>query len=96
MNLPESLTPKPFPPVTDLAITGAKPEFVYSAPWHECKVIHSLRVMDDHILVIGDPDNGAYEWVKLHANKVKASSDCGYGISEIALRDALNEALKDW
>ena len=43
----------------------------------------------DHILVVGDPDNGGYEWCIERDGKVDAHSDKGYGIATIALRDGL-------
>ena len=42
------------------------------------------------LLVVGDPDNGAYEWVHVDDNgQLQRHSDQGYGIAEIALRDGL-------
>lgn len=42
----------------------------------------------DSIEVVGDPDNASYEWVVRRGDEIK-HSDCGYGHSSIALRDAL-------
>lgn len=42
------------------------------------------------LLVIGDPENGCYEWVHVGDDgKLGRHSDCGYGICEVALRDGL-------
>lgn len=41
------------------------------------------------LLVIGGDGEGAYEWVVLKGGAVEKHSDCGYGMSDIALRDGL-------
>jgi hypothetical protein len=82
-----------YPPVPQ--IFGARPIFKYSAPWTECRIIHEHDCMGDRLLVVGDPDNGCYEWVILTTGKVESHSDCGHGISEVALRDGLIAAFKD-
>lgn len=38
--------------------------------------------------VIGNPDNGAYEWLIERRDQL-VHSDCGYGGADIALRDGL-------
>jgi|GEM_PF-6470061 len=76
-------------------IFGAHPRFQYSAPWSECRVIHEHHCMGTHLLIVGDPDSGGYEWVILVSGKVQSHSNDGYGISEVALRDGLIEAFKD-
>ncbi|WP_397384719.1 hypothetical protein [Prosthecobacter sp.] len=76
-------------------ISGAHPRFKYSAPWSECRIIHEHNCMGTRLLVVGDPDNGCYEWVIITSSKVAAHSNDGYGISEVALRDGLIEAFKD-
>lgn len=45
------------------------------------------------VLVVGDPDNAAYEWVHIEAEGVVAHSDAGYGMPAVALRDGLIAAL---
>lgn len=57
------------------------------------RTLHSLILSDGQmLLVVGDPDNGAYEWVLLdYAGNLKNHSNVGYGSSEIALRDGLIE-----
>lgn len=46
--------------------------------------------VSDLIDVIGDPDNGAYEWVlRDSAGKIVKHSDCGYGSTVAAMRDGL-------
>lgn len=84
-----------FPPVPHLDVYFP-PEFKYTRPWSECRVIHENTLGETKVLVVGDPDNGSYEWVVLVKGKVDSYSDCGFGISEIALRDGLNQAFKDW
>lgn len=76
-------------------IIGARPQFKYSAPWSECRIIHEHDCMGTRLLIVGDPDCGGYEWVILISGKVESHSNDGYGISEVALRDGLIEAFKD-
>lgn len=56
-------------------------------------VLHELPLAPEIILrVIGDPENGGYEWVieSVATNERELeSSNCGYGQSAIALRDGL-------
>jgi hypothetical protein len=55
----------------------------------DLKVVHDICVSDTHhVLVVGDPDNGSYEWVLEEADSVTFSNS-GYGCSDIALRDGL-------
>jgi hypothetical protein len=53
-------------------------------------VLHEFDLGDEFTLrVIGDPDNGGYEWViESPASELKFS-DCAYGQSAIALLDGL-------
>lgn len=46
-----------------------------------------------HCGVFGDGDNGAYEWF-IWQSGVLETSDCAYGIPEIALRDVLNKVYR--
>ncbi len=53
------------------------------------KVLHDLDVGDGvRVKVIGDPENGAYEWC-IEREGGLTFSDSGYGLPEIALRDGL-------
>lgn len=60
-------------------------------------VLHELDLGDGYFVrVIGDPDNGAYEWcisrpesAKIYGKPTFEHSDDGYGQPEIALRDGL-------
>lgn len=57
-------------------------------------VLHELNLGDGFtVRVIGDPGNGAYEWlISRPEGSIKSKvefSDCGYGCSDIALRDGL-------
>lgn len=51
--------------------------------------------IDDAVIVVGDPDNAAYEWV-IHrfGVGVLAHSDDAYGAAEVALRDGLTKYLE--
>lgn len=63
------------------------PRFKYTG---DSKVIMSIDVdMDAELLIVGQPENGAYEWVIVNHGKVESHSDCGYGMHSIALRDGL-------
>lgn len=55
-------------------------------------VFHAIELWtDDWIGVAGDGNNGGYEHFRWKDGKLTIT-DCGYGITEIALRDALNAA----
>lgn len=78
------------------------PRFEYSGPWSEMKIIHDITYLrDTRIVVVGDPGWASYEWVHLHRTsyapewECQEASNAGYGISEIALRDALSTVLAD-
>lgn len=63
------------------------PVFKYTG---EARVLMSVEVdMDVELLVVGQPGNGAYEWVIVNHGKVESYSDVGYGQTSIALRDGL-------
>lgn len=52
-------------------------------------VLHHLPMSDGYsVRVVGNPDNASYEWVIERGGKL-FHSDCGYGDSDIALRDGL-------
>lgn len=53
----------------------------------------SLDLGDSYCGVIGDGDNGAYEWF-LWRNEELQTSDAAYGMIEVALRDVLKVALE--
>jgi hypothetical protein len=56
----------------------------------DAKVLMSVDVdMDAELLIVGQPENGAYEWVIVNHGAVERHSDCGYGQKSIALRDGL-------
>lgn len=68
------------------------PIFRYTNP---VATVHSFEIFPrSFVRVIGDPDNGAYEWVIVECGKVTSHSDCAYGQSTIALRDGLTEYHK--
>ena len=63
------------------------PHFRYTG---DSKVLMSIDVdMDAEVLIVGQPENGAYEWVIVNHGKVEQHSVCGYGQKSIALRDGL-------
>ena len=52
-------------------------------------ILHDLPGSHGYsVRVIGNPDNGSYEWVVEQAGKL-SHSDCGYGDPDVALRDGL-------
>jgi hypothetical protein len=55
------------------------------------EVLYSLKVgmSEDCVEVVGDPDNGCYEWIIRTLEGVLEHSDCGYGMPSVALRDGL-------
>lgn len=60
----------------------------------EAKIIHAFEL--DHearVLVVGDPDNGVYEWAYERNGKIEEHSDLDYGNVAGALRDGL---MKVW
>lgn len=62
----------------------------------ETTVVHSIPVgtTDDVVQVVGEPENGVYEWViNDQDNDTRRFSDVGYGSPAVALRDGLIAAL---
>lgn len=54
-------------------------------------VLHHISLFEGcSISVVGDADNGAYEWLINDHGNIK-HSDCSYGESTVALRDGLIE-----
>lgn len=66
-------------------------EFVRFEYTDNRKTLHSVSVdMTRTLDVVGDPNNGSYEWLIRNGEKtVEAHSNCGYGSPDIALRDGL-------
>jgi hypothetical protein len=63
------------------------PVFHYTS---DAEVLLSIDVdLDAEVLVVGQPQNGAYEWIIVNHGEVEKHSDCGYGQRSIALRDGL-------
>jgi hypothetical protein len=63
------------------------PRFKYTG---ESQVVMSVDVdMDAELFIVGQPQNGAYEWVIVNHGAIENHSDCGYGDHSIALRDGL-------
>lgn len=53
-------------------------------------IIRALDVDDDvRVIVVGDPNNGSYDWGIERRGLVEQHSDVGYGIADVALRDGL-------
>ncbi len=78
------------------------PAFHFSPPRSQCRIIYDVRLYDSRLLVVGDPNNGSYEWVILERVKDEVlscdrewqrvsdgSSDCGYGSSAAALYEGI-------
>jgi hypothetical protein len=56
----------------------------------DCQPILSIGIgVSDLVAIVGDPENAAYEWAILTPDGVREYSDCGYGSSDVALRDGL-------
>jgi hypothetical protein len=56
----------------------------------DAKILMIVDVdMYAQLLIVGQPENGAYEWVIVVHDKVEGHSDVGYGQRSIALRDGL-------
>lgn len=69
------------------------PEVVYLhyTDANDLAVLHHLPMSPGYsVKVVGNPANGSYEWV-VERNGKLTHSDCGYGDSDIALRDGLIE-----
>jgi len=65
------------------------PSFRRTANTH-LKVIYSIAADAGFwVDVIGDPDNGFYEWIIREGDRVTEHSEEGYVIPSIALRDGL-------
>lgn len=63
------------------------PYFRYTT---NCQTVHVIPAgMDDRVEVVGDPENGCYEWVIYTPAGVREHPDAAYGSPEIALRDGL-------
>jgi len=55
----------------------------------DLEIVHSIRMSEGYSLTVaGNCGNGSYEWVCEIGGKI-SHSDCGYGDSDIALRDGL-------
>lgn len=74
----------PRTPVTDLS---KYPRFAYSRVTHE---LYRVDVdLENQVVIVGDPDNGCYEWMIRTPQGIERHSDVGYGDSAIAMRDGL-------
>lgn len=63
------------------------PHFKYTG---DAVILMSIDVdMGAEVLIVGQPQNAAYEWVIVNHGKIESHSDCGYGQKTIALRDGL-------
>lgn len=77
--------------VANMPVRLSRLDLSYTDPTHLSR-IHRLDgdTKGDTIEVVGDPDNASYEWVIRRGDEIK-HSDAGYGMPEVALRDALIE-----
>ena len=58
------------------------------------ETLHRLDLdPETDLLIVGDPDNGSYEWVLTSPTEVRSHSDDGWGSLAAALRDGLNHYL---
>ena len=72
-------------------MTAQRLDLTYTDPTRLSRIHHlDGDSPGDAIEVVGDPDNASYEWLVRRGDEIK-HSDCGYGHSTIALRDALVE-----
>jgi hypothetical protein len=63
------------------------PRFKYTA---DSRVLMTIDIdMESELLLVGQPSDACYEWVIVTHGNIQKYSDCGYGISSIALRDGL-------
>lgn len=63
------------------------PYFRYTS---DSRVLVSVDIdIDAELHIVGQPENGAYEWVVVNHGNVERHSDCRYGQISIALRDGL-------
>jgi hypothetical protein len=59
------------------------------------RVLHETQIdFNVDLKVVGNPENGTYEWLIQRENRL-VHSNCGYGMSSIALRDGLNAYFAD-
>jgi hypothetical protein len=64
----------------------------HEIPYSGADQLYSMDVdMDAEVRIVGDPANGAYEWIIVEHGIVTKHSDCGYGMPSIAMRDGLVE-----
>jgi hypothetical protein len=63
----------------------------YTGPREDVRLLYRKCVgATDWVEVIGDPDNGGYEWViRNEAGKIIEHSNDGYGSTDVALRDGI-------
>lgn len=64
----------------------------------DAKLLQTVAVDNGTLYVVGDPDNGSYEWVWIEGNGLTGDlhySDAGWGSIAHALRDGLNVALAE-
>ena len=70
------------------------PAFIYTTNGEYLQLIHYIDTddsSDTQIEVVGDGDNGCYEWGIRVKGKILRNSNAGYGSTLVALQDALNE-----
>lgn len=71
-----------------LTILARKPILHYTDVT-DLRTLYDIAVdWEVRVKVIGNPDNGSYEWLIERAGEL-LHSDCGYGSADIALRDGL-------
>lgn len=83
------------PAVEDRPLVTDCPRFSYTGPREEVRLLYRMCVWaTDWLEVVGDPDNGCYEWIHRDENgKILKFSNKGYGSCSVAMRDGLTAAL---
>lgn len=91
----ETLRPSPRPAVRDyeIATVSNRPIFHYNIPWLECRILYAVQHFSEWLLVVGDPDNGSYDWVLIKDDTVTANSDSAFGVAAEALHAGMTHML---
>jgi len=66
------------------------PRYNWSEPVHLFYHIDLGSIgCDRHLVVVGDGNNGCYDWAEFRDAQFVKSSNAGYGMTEVCLRDGL-------
>ena len=85
------IRPSAVPPQAMLLALGEKARTEYS----DIKMLFHVVCLDTFWWcgVVGDGENAAYEWFVWRQGKL-TTSNCGYGCTEVALKEVLNQEVK--